>query len=207
MSALTLLQHSGAAARTPSWSDAVLILIDAQQEYVDGRLPLAGITEAVAAARRLLDAARDAGVPVIHIVHLSPSGQALFAEGSASAEIIAALTPLAGETVIAKRLPNSFAGTRLAEVLGELATTTGRREIVLAGFMTHMCVSSTARAALDLGIPTTIVANATATRDLPDPLGGIIRSEALQRASLAALADRFATVIADGGVLARPPQG
>ena len=55
--------------------------------------------------------------------------------------------------------------------------------------------STTARAALDLGLAVTIAADATATRALPDPLGGApLPAAALQRASLAALADRFAVI-------------
>jgi len=46
------------------------------------------------------------------------------------------------------------------------------------------------------------VASATATRDLPDPLGGIVPAGEIQRATLAALADRFAVVIRDAGVYA-----
>jgi nicotinamidase-related amidase len=58
-----------------------------------------------------------------------------------------------------------------------------------------MCVSTTARAALDLGYETIIAADATATRALPDPLGGSAISAAeLQRTALAELADRFALV-------------
>ena len=50
--------------------------------------------------------------------------------------------------------------------------------------MTHNCVSSTARSALDSGYRVTIVANATATRDLPDGKGGIIGAATLQAATL-----------------------
>jgi nicotinamidase-related amidase len=60
--------------------------------------------------------------------------------------------------------------------------------------MTHMCVSSTARAALDLGYPVTVAADASATRDLPAPGGGVVSAGDLHRAELAALADRFACV-------------
>ena len=72
-----------------------------------------------------------------------------------------------GETVLVKSLPNAFAGTPLAD----LVRATGRREIVIAGFATHMCVSATARSALDHGFRTTVVAAATATRDLPHVCG------------------------------------
>ena len=61
--------------------------------------------------------------------------------------------------------------------------------------MTHLCVEATARASIDLGFKATVVASATATRALPDPLGGAALSAAeVQRNALAAIADRFATV-------------
>jgi nicotinamidase-related amidase len=75
-----------------------------------------------------------------------------------------------------------------------------RKELIVAGFQTHMCVSSTVRAALDHGYRVTLVADACATRDLPDPLGGAaLSAEQLHRSTLAALHDRFATVVADVG--------
>jgi nicotinamidase-related amidase len=95
-----------------------------------------------------------------------------------------------GEAVLHKPLPNAFAQTDLDAALKKL----GRPQLVFAGFMTHMCVSSTARAALDLGYKASVAADAAATRDLPDPMGGTIAADALHRAALAALADRFAIV-------------
>jgi hypothetical protein len=87
-------------------------------------------------------------------------------------------------------LPNSFVGTSLLDLLSE----TGRRELILAGFMTHNCVSSTARAALDLGYRTTIDPIACATRDLPDGLGGVVAAQPVHDVSLAALSDRIAII-------------
>ena len=81
---------------------------------------------------------------------------------------------------------------------------TGRTELILVGFMTHMCIGATARAALDLGLQATVVASATATRDLPDPLGGVIPAETVQRTALAEIADRFATVVRDISEVAKP---
>ena len=94
------------------------------------------------------------------------------------------------ESIVSKPLPNAFAQTDLDAALKKL----GRTQLVIAGFMTHMCVSSTARAALDLGYKATVAADAAATRDLPDPMGGVIAADALHRAALAELADRFAIV-------------
>jgi nicotinamidase-related amidase len=58
-----------------------------------------------------------------------------------------------------------------------------------------MCVSSTVRAALDLGYGCTVVAKACATRDLPDGHGGVVAAAELHRAELVALGDRFAVVV------------
>jgi nicotinamidase-related amidase len=65
-----------------------------------------------------------------------------------------------------------------------------------------MCVSATTRAALDLGYRSTVIANATATRDLPDPCSAdVIPASTIFRGTLAALADRFAVVIKDTATL------
>nr|WP_209767075.1 cysteine hydrolase family protein [Azospirillum rugosum] len=188
----SLLSLAGAPLHPSPLDKAVLVLIDAQREYTDGALPLSGVGAAVAEAGRLLALARKAGVPVIHIVHHGKPG-GLFDPGGPMGAVIPALAPAEGESVIAKRLPNAFAGTDLQEQ----ARATGRSELILAGFMTHNCVDSTARAALDLGWRCTVVAAATATRDLPNPLGGVMAAQTVQTATLAGLADRIAIVVKD----------
>jgi nicotinamidase-related amidase len=57
-------------------------------------------------------------------------------------------------------------------------------------------VNSTARGAFNLGYAPTVVAGATATRPLPGPTG-VVSSDALQAASLAAIADLFGIVVPD----------
>jgi hypothetical protein len=49
-----------------------------------------------------------------------------------------------------------------------------------------------------------VVASATATRDLPEPLGGIVPADLVHRTALAELADRFATVVPDVDTLICP---
>ena len=197
----TLFEIGGAAPQAASLKESVLVLIDAQNEYVSGKLPLKGIGAAIAEASRLLALARAAGTPVIHIVHHAAPERPVFALGSQGARIVRELTPLASEEVIEKTLPNAFSGTGLAKSL-ERFVAAGRKSLILAGFMTHNCVSSTARAALDHGILATVVANATATRDLPDVRGGVIAAEIVQAAALAELADRSAVIVPDAGAFA-----
>ena len=85
---------------------------------------------------------------------------------------------------------NAFVGTDLEAHLRGV----GASNLVLAGFMTHMCVNSTARGAFNAGFAPSVVAGATATRALPGP-DGTVSASALQSASLAALADMFAVVV------------
>ena len=185
----TLLERTGAVPAAARLSDAVLLIIDAQREYLDGSLPLAGIKESLAVGGQLLARARAAGTPVVHILHrgagalFNPAGP-----GFAPAE---PLTPQAGETLIEKTQANAFASTGLKETL----ETIGRRNLIVIGYMTHNCVSSTVRAARDLGYQSTIVAAATGTRDLPDGHGGTISAADLQAACLAGLADTIAKVV------------
>jgi nicotinamidase-related amidase len=193
----TLLDIAGAKADPARYGDSVLVLIDHQREYVDGGVPLQGVPAAVAQIKVLLDQARNHGTPVVHILHVAKPGAALFNPDGPYVAIIDGLQPLAGEVVVKKSLPNGFAHTELDEVLRK----TGRKKLLFAGFATHMCVSATTRAALDHGYASTVVAAACADRDLPDGQGGILPAAAMHRAALAALSDRFATIVPDASTI------
>ncbi|TXL70347.1 cysteine hydrolase [Vineibacter terrae] len=188
----TLLQLANADLAPAKVSEAALVLIDIQNEYLAGPIALPDAKPAVAAAQRLLDAARRAQAPIFHIAHRGRAG-GLFDRDAERGQIVSVLAPAIGEAVVEKPLPNSFAGTNLHELLAA----TGRKNLILAGFMTHMCVSSTARAATDLGYRVTIDASACATRDLPGLGGSVVTAQTLHEVALAELADRFA-IIASG---------
>jgi nicotinamidase-related amidase len=107
-----------------------------------------------------------------------------------------AVVPRPGETVIVKSYPNSFVDTELD---GRLQAC-GSANLVLAGFMTHMCLNSTARGAFELGYMPTVVAAATATRPL-SVTREVVSAASLQVANLAALADLFAVVVPDSSAI------
>ena len=155
-------------------------------------MQLEGAEDAFAEAARVLARARATGVPVFHIMHDAGQGSPydITAEiGQISSEV----APAAGEPVVVKHYPSSFFQTDLGSQLEK----TGRHDLVLAGFMTHMCVSSTARDAFNLGYRPTIVASATATRELPVPGGAPVPAMTLQSATLAGIADLFALVVGE----------
>ncbi len=145
-----------------SLSESTLIMIDCQNTYTHGVMELDGVQAALDEAAALLDRARSAGIPIIHIQHSDGPGSLYDIEGESGA-IVARVAPREGEPVVVKQYPNSFVQTDLDDRLKAL----GASNLVLAGFMTHMCVNSTARGAFNLGYAPTVVAAATATRALP----------------------------------------
>lgn len=167
-------------------------MIDCQNTYREGVMQLQGVEEALDNARQLLERARAAGVPVFHIQHDAGVGSPydITAENGQIADVVA---PVGDEPVIVKNFPDSFAGTDLQQQL----KATGKKNLILAGFMSHMCVNSTARSGFDRGYAVSIVENTTATRDLPDRKGGTIKAADVQRASLCGLADLVAVVVDD----------
>jgi nicotinamidase-related amidase len=188
----TLLGMSGRAPLAANLAQACLVLIDYQNEYLEGPLTLPGAAAALVHAADLLKRARKAGTRIIHVVHEGQPG-GMFDRSSVRGAIIPVLAPLDGEIIVGKPRPNSFSGTTLADAIGAAGT-----PLIVAGFMTHMCVSSTVRAALDLGYPVTLASDACTARDLPVPGatdGSFIDAATLHITSLAALSDRFACVV------------
>jgi nicotinamidase-related amidase len=194
----TLLQMRGLAIAPGRLSQSSLVIIDAQGEYRSGRMALPGIDPALARIADLLARARTAGTPIFHVAQIGQAGT-LFDPTTECGAILPQAAPVAGEPIVMKRLPNGFAGTELHERLQQA----GRNTLILAGFMTHMCISASARAALDLGYQTTVIGDATATRALPAPDGGApISADAVHRTALAELADRFSAVVASAQIAA-----
>jgi nicotinamidase-related amidase len=185
----TLRAAAGLPTSPGPLSDSTLIVIDAQVEYTTGPLVLDGIDAALVNISVLLATARTAGCPIIHVAHEGAPGRPF--DPDAGGRIIDSVAPVDDEPVVLKKLPNAFAGTDLADRIGEHPG----RPLVICGFMTHMCVSATARAATDLGLETVVVSDATATRPLPSATGGdAVSAGDVHAAALAALADRFSVV-------------
>lgn len=193
----TLRTLAGLPAVPASLANSTLIMIDCQNTYTRGVLELDGVEAALDEAAALLDRARSAGIPIIHIQHDDGPGSLYDIKGESGA-IVSRLAPRGDEPIVVKNYPNSFVATDLEQRLRAGSA----ENLVLAGFMTHMCVNSTARGAFNLGFAPTVVAGATATRALPAPgiAGGsdaAVPASAMQAASLAAISDLFAIVVPD----------
>ena len=192
----TLRELSSLPVEPVRLADSALVLIDCQNTYTQGVMELEGVQAALDETAALLDRARTAGIPVIHIQH-DDGPDSLYDIGADIGAIVDRVAPRGDESVIVKQFPNSFVQTDLDARLKAL----GASNLVLAGFMTHMCVNSTARGAFSLGYAPTVVAAATATRTLAGPDGQPVPAAALQAASLAGLADLVAVVAPDAAAI------
>ncbi|MBS2535610.1 isochorismatase family protein [Catenulispora sp. NF23] len=195
----TLRSVIGLDDSLPSLGDATLVMIDFQNTYRSGVMALEGADAALDAASRLLAAARAAGSSVVHVINDGGEGTPydIRAEiGSISPEV----APVAGEPVVVKTFPNAFHNTDLEKTLRNLDAGT---ELILAGFMTHMCVTFTAQGAFNLGYRPTVVAEATATRSLAAPDGTPLPAATLQAAALTTIGDLFGVVVPSVDALVR----
>lgn len=133
---------------------AVLVM-DFQNEMVNNvaRDP----QKVIQKASQVLTGARQAGIPVIYIVHRGGR----FAEPFPGADIHPDVSPEPGERVISKTKPGSFSTTGLDVLLREM----GRDTLVLMGLATSGCVLSTSRWAADVNYKVVVITDACDDRD------------------------------------------
>ncbi len=172
----------------PADGNAALLIIDMQRDFLepDGFgaalgndvRPLRAILPAVL---RLLQAFRDAGLPIIHtkeghmpdlsdcppskrtrgrgqlrIGDAGPMGRILIL-GEPGNDFAPEVKPIPGEVVIPKPGKGAFYRTRLADELSARRV----RRLVIAGVTTEVCVQSTMREANDRGYDCLLVEDAT----------------------------------------------
>ena len=169
---------------------AALIVIDMQRDFLEpgGFGAVLGndvslVRAIVPTVRTLLDAARAAGLTVIHtrechrpdlsdcppakrdrgdpalrIGDPGPMGRILIA-GEPGAEIVSELAALPGEHVIDKPGKGAFYATGLGDLLAEREIT----QLIFAGVTTEVCVQTTMREANDRGFDCLLAEDATAS--------------------------------------------
>ena len=168
-----------------------LLIIDVQNDYFPGGSnELVRPLEAEKRIQELIAESRTCGRPIVYIQHFNPPDDTFFLEGTIGAEISDRIRPQPDDRVIIKRYPNSFLETELDAYLKSLQVDT----LIVCGMMTHMCVDTTVRAAMDYGYQVKLVANACATMDLVLN-GETIPAEIVQKTFIAAMDGVFATVI------------
>ncbi|MGW0996899.1 cysteine hydrolase family protein [Streptomyces sp. NPDC002520] len=189
MPTTTLRELSGFDQTPASPGAATLILVDYQNTYTRGVMELTGWRAALDSAAELLGRARESGARIIHVVNDGGEGTPydIRAEIGAIHERVA---PVEGEHVVVKTTPDGFAGTEL----GELVDAAGNKDVIIAGFMTHMCVTFTTAGAFLRGNRPTVVADACATRPLSSGVGDV-SADQLHHGALATIADLYGVVV------------
>ncbi|MEJ5126472.1 cysteine hydrolase family protein [Comamonas sp. MYb21] len=191
----TLRELNQLDAKTAVLAQSTLILVDYQNTYTRGVMALEGWEPALDAASRLLAQARAVGAKVIHVQHDGGEGSPYDIRAEIG-QIHASVAPQAGEPVVVKTAPNSFHNTDLAQQV-EAA---GNEQLVIIGFMSHMCVTFTAEGAFLRGKRATVVANACATRPLQSAAGAVSAAQ-LHQSAMATIGDLYAVVVGSSAAL------
>lgn len=189
MASTTLRELNGFDPTPASLADATLILVDYQNTYTRGVMELTGWRPALDRAAALLAEARKAGAKVIHVVNDGGEGTPYDVRTDIG-RIHPRVAPAGGEPVVVKTAPNAFVGTDL----GEHLDAAGHKDVIVAGFMTHMCVAFTVEGAFLRGNHPTVVADACATRPLRTAVADL-SAEEIHHGALAAIADLYGVVV------------
>ncbi len=151
-----------------------LIVIDFVDAYITQGSPLyAGVEDALASCARVLAAARQADIPVIHTnVEFIPGGfnggiffrkvpaLKVFEKGSPLGKFPDVLTPEPHEMVITKQYASAFFGTPLAATL----TANGNDTLIITGVSTSGCIRATAIDTIQNGFIPIVVRDAVGDR-------------------------------------------
>jgi nicotinamidase-related amidase len=136
--ALSFRQLVGVSPSTASVKDSALIIIDAQNEYAEGKLQVRDVSTSRKVIAALLEKYRSANGQVVHVVHDTSPEAPVFTTGTKLAEEFEELTPRDGEKIVHKNYASSFADTDLQQHLESI----GLKKIVLTGYMVSQITSS-----------------------------------------------------------------
>lgn len=172
-------------------SNPCLLVIDVQQGFLDPYWGKCGDPHVVGKISAAIGAWRNREWPLVHVKHCSTDSKSPLFPNSPGNDFMDESKPLRGETVIEKNVNSAFIGTELEQLLRKH----GVADLVLVGFTSDHCVSTSARMAANLGFGVTVLSDATATFDRTGPDGVTYPAETVHRVSLASLHGEFARVV------------
>jgi nicotinamidase-related amidase len=169
-----------------------LIVIDVQNEYVSGNLPIEypDINLSLDNIGKAMDVARDRGIPVVIVQNTAPAGAPIFDKGSHGWNLHEVVASRPHDHYVEKRLPSAFAGTDLAEwVAGREIDT-----LSIVGYMTHNCIASTVQHAVHAGLAVEVLDDATGAVPYANRAGNA-SAEQIHKAYNVVFQSRFAAVL------------
>jgi len=153
--------------------------------------------DAEANIARLLARWRARGWPLFHIRHVSRDPRSTYRPGQPGCDFKPEVMPRPEELVVEKSTNSAFIGTSLEADL----RAAGVSEVVIVGVITNNSVEATARMSGNLGFPTIVVSDATATFGRLDYNGVWRASEEVHAMSLANLEGEYARILSTDRVL------
>lgn len=178
-----------------------LLIIDVQDAFNE-RVLLGHVRnnpDAEANIAHILQAFRQAGLPVFHIHHASIDPSSLFSPEKPGFAVQAFARPLEEERVIIKNVNSSFIGTSLESDLRHKGIT----KLVITGATSNHCVETTTRMAGNLGFDAHLVRDAIWTFDQMSVDGGLLLADDIHEMTLANLNGEFATISDTDSILAQ----
>lgn len=172
-------------------NQVALVLVDVQKGFDDPCWGDRNNPDAEKNISRLLEVWRSHGKPIIHVQHRSIEPNSPLRPDRPGCEFKPEAMPKADETVFWKNTNSAFIGTPLEKHIRDCEIS----NIVIAGFTTDHCVSTTTRMAGNLGFCVYLVADATATFNRVDINGADIPADEIQRIHLASLNGEFCQVL------------
>ena len=182
-------------ANTPE--TPALLIIDMQQGIQRVSTPRNN-PGAEAYIAELLEYWRSAGLPLVHIRHISRQADSVFAPGQSGALFQPALAPKDTEQVFEKNVTDAFTHSGLERWLHARTI----RRLVIVGVASENSVEATARSASNLGFITQVVADACYTFDKTDYYGQLRSADEVHAMAMANLRDEYAEVLTSADLLA-----
>ncbi|WP_059173941.1 cysteine hydrolase family protein [Bacillus sp. FJAT-27445] len=175
-----------------------LLVLDVQKGFDDPYWGERNNPEAEENIYRLLAEWRKQEWIIVYSQHLSllPNSPLNYKNGG-NIEIKDPLRPLAGEKVFTKNVNSAFIGTSLEEFLKGHQIKT----LVITGFSTQHCVSTTTRMAGNLGYTNFLVSDATAAFEITDHKNVKHPANEIHEIELAMLHKEFATIATTNEIL------
>jgi nicotinamidase-related amidase len=168
-----------------------LLVIDVQNEYFTGKLPITYPEGSLEHILQAIRAARSKAIPVAYIQHTAIQKESkTFLKSTDGWQLHPAIAVTPRDYLVEKTLPGSFTGTDLDSWLRQKGIDT----VVITGYMTQMCCDTTARQAMHLGFSVEFLSDATGTLPISNEAGSVTAEE-LHRAILVTQAMRFSRVL------------
>ena len=169
----------------------VLLVIDVQNEYFTGKLPVTFPSGSLENISKSIDVAREHNIPIVIVQHTSLStDSSTFIKGTNEWNLHPQVAMKPYDCLIEKNKPSSFTDTNLEFWLRERNIDT----IVICGYMTQMCCDTTARHGFYIGFSIEFLSDATGTLEISN-YAGTIKDEELHRGILVTQAMRFSKVL------------